>query len=44
LKEKDNPGTRGWGGRKCLPGFSIFPANGKEGHIVEKNIFFVIDF
>ena len=41
LKGKDNPTTRGCGGRKCFVGISTLPSNGKEGHIVKK-IFFPI--
>jgi hypothetical protein len=38
LKEKDNPATRGCGGRKCLPGFSTQSTNREGGHILEKNV------
>ena len=41
LKGKDNPTTRGCGGRKCFVRISSLPSNGKEGQSVEK-IFFPI--
>jgi hypothetical protein len=34
LKEKDNPATRGCGGRKCLPGFSTRSTNREGGQTV----------
>ena len=36
LKGKDNPTTRGCGGRKCFVRISTLPSNEKEGHIVKK--------
>ena len=41
LKGKDNPPTRGCGGRKCFVRISTLPSNGKEGQSVEQ-IFFPI--
>ena len=41
LKRKDNPPTRGCGGRKCFVRISTLPSNGKEGQSFEQ-IFFPI--
>ncbi len=40
LKEKDNPATRGCGGRKCLSGFLLFHPM-KKKDTLSKNIFYI---
>ena len=42
LKRKDNPPTRGCGGRKCLSGFLLFHPMEKKDKVSKKKIFFPI--